>query len=44
MVVPDHVGRLQVVVVNGVVLTYHVERDFIVEVRPLTAHLLVRLG
>jgi hypothetical protein len=44
MMVPDHVGRLQVFMVDHVVLLNEGQRRLMVEIRSLTAHFLMRLG
>jgi hypothetical protein len=44
MVVPDHIGRLQVLMRDHVVLTHQRERRLVVKVLPLAPDLLVRLG
>ena len=43
MVVPDHVGRLQILKVDGIILLDQRVRFFVVKVAPLPLHLLVRL-
>jgi hypothetical protein len=43
MVIPDHVGRLQVFVLDGVVLAHQCQRRLVVEISPLAARLLMRL-
>jgi hypothetical protein len=44
MVILEHVGRLQVFVINCVVLTNQLERCLVMEVLPLALHFLMRLG
>jgi hypothetical protein len=44
MVIPDHVGRLQLLVKDHVVLTYERERRLVMKVLPLAPDLLVRLS
>jgi hypothetical protein len=43
VVVPDHVGRLQVLMIDGVILAHQLERYLVVEVLSLSLHLLMRL-
>src|SRR5260221_12981302 len=44
MVILEHVGRLQVFVIDGVVLAYEGERRLVMEVLPLAPHCLMRFG
>jgi hypothetical protein len=44
MVVPDHVGRLQVLVIDGVIGTNERQRCLLVKIPPLATHLLMRPG
>jgi hypothetical protein len=44
MVILEHVGRLQVLVVDYIILTNKRERRLVVKILPLAAHLLMRLG
>jgi hypothetical protein len=44
MVVPDHVGRPQVLVIDRVVLSNELERCLVAEVGALSFHFQMRLG
>ncbi len=44
MVIPEHVGRLQVLVINHIIGTHQGERRLMMKVLPLAAHRLMRLG
>jgi hypothetical protein len=44
VVILDHVGRLQVFMIDGVIATHETQGGLMVEVLPLASHLLVRLG
>jgi hypothetical protein len=42
MMVLEHIGRLQVLVIDHIVLAYQDERRFVVEILSLASHLLMR--
>src|SRR5262249_15896987 len=44
MVIPDHVGHLQILMVNRVILAHQRRCGFMVEIPPLSPDLLVRFG
>jgi hypothetical protein len=43
-VILEHVGRLQIFVIEHIVLSHELERNLLVEVLSLAAHRLMRLG
>jgi hypothetical protein len=43
VVIPDHIGRLQVLVIDGIVLSHQRQRGLVVEVNALPLQLLMRL-
>jgi uncharacterized protein (DUF427 family) len=44
VMVLEQVGRLQVLMINGIVVADQSERDFMLEVLPLPPYFLMRLG
>ena len=44
MVILHHVGGLEILVIDRVVLTHKCERRLVVKVAPLASHRLMRLG
>jgi hypothetical protein len=44
VVIPHHVGRLEVFVIDRIMLLNERQRGLVVEVLPLASHLLIRLG
>jgi hypothetical protein len=44
MVIPDHVADLQVFVIDHVIGAHKSKRCLVMEIRPLAAHYLMRLG
>jgi hypothetical protein len=44
MMVPDHIGRLHVFMIDRVVRAYYLERNLVMKVLSLAAHFLMRPG